>query len=64
MSDEESEVSSEDRLKALRGGNRASVTKVEKEVLMIIQDGLEKDPAEIGEVNIRLNSKGSTLRKN
>ena len=63
MSDEESEVSSEDRLKALRGGNRASVTKVEKEVLMIIQEGLKKDPAEIGEVNIRLNSKGSTLRK-
>ena len=63
MSDEESEVSSEDRLKALRGGNRASVTKVKKEVLIIIQEGLEKDPAEIGEVNIRLNSKGSTLRK-
>ena len=58
---EENEGSNVERLKALHGGNRLVVTKVEKEVLTIIREGLEKDAGEIVDLNIRLNSLKITL---
>ena len=59
---EENESSNMERLKALRGGNRSAVTKVEKEALTIICEGLDKDTGEIVDLNIHLNSLKITLR--
>ena len=62
MSAEENESSNVERLKALHGANHSVVKKVEKEVLTIIREGLEKDAGDIVDLNIHLNSLKITLR--
>ena len=64
MSREENGNSPWERLKALRGGNRSVVTKLEKEAASVIVDGRDKtDSTHIADINARLNSIKATLRE-
>ena len=64
MSQEENGNSPWERLKALRGGNRSVVMKLEKEAASVIVDGRDKtDSTDIADINAHLNSIKATLRE-